>query len=36
VEEGTVLLEQARGVPATADRIRVVFMDPVETGLAEA
>ncbi|HEY5486042.1 MAG TPA: tRNA pseudouridine(55) synthase TruB [Candidatus Limnocylindrales bacterium] len=27
VEEGTVLLEPARGVPASAARIRVVFMD---------
>jgi hypothetical protein len=36
VEEGSVLLEPARGVPAAADRIRVVFMDQVETGTSEA
>jgi tRNA pseudouridine55 synthase len=36
VEEGSVLLEPAGGVPSAADRIRVVFMDRVETGLTEA
>jgi len=29
IEEGTVLLEPARGIPASADRIRVVFLERV-------
>jgi riboflavin kinase/FMN adenylyltransferase len=36
VEEGSVLLEPARGVDAATDRIRVVFVDDVETGPPEA